>query len=183
LVLDRDVCAGVVLDEGPLLAGATVLAAGSWSSLVPGVPTSLPAIRPARGQIVQLDEQPPRLRMIVLGGGAYAVPRGDGRVVCGSTLEFVGYQKQVTARGVQGILARVTGAVPCLGEAAITSTWSGLRPHSASEEPLVGRAPIPGLFLATGHFRNGILLAKVTADDVADAILGDAASRSRQQLH
>ncbi len=164
-------CVGVGLDTGELRADATVLAAGSWSSLVPGIPSSMPAVRPARGQMVQLEERPPRLRSIVVSSSAYIVPRGDGRVVCGSTLEFVGFRREVTAAGVHAILAGALDAVPSLGAAELGPVWSSFRPHSASDAPLMGRSTLPGLFLATGHHRNGILLAKVTAEVVRAAIL------------
>ena len=81
LLVEYGRCVGVALEDGELRADAIVLAAGSWSSLIPGVPSSLPAVRPVRGQIVLLDERPPRLRTIVFGASTYVVPRGDGRVV------------------------------------------------------------------------------------------------------
>jgi len=172
LIVEGDRCAGVVLDEGTLRADATVLAAGSWSSLVPGVPESLPAVRPVRGQIVLLEERPPRVRSIVFGAGTYVVPRGDGRVLCGSTMEQAGYRKEVTAAGVHAILDGALACVPSLGAAQLAGTWSNFRPHVAGHGALVGASPLPGLFLATGHHRNGILLSKLTADAVADAVLG-----------
>ena len=175
VIVESDRCVGVRVDAlhgGDLRADAVVLAAGSWSSLVPGVPHDMPRVSPARGQIVLLDERPPRLRAIVVGGATYAVPRGDGRVLCGSTLEFVGFRREVTAGGVHAILSGALRTVPSLAEAAMTATWSNFRPHTEGEERLVGKSKLPGLFLATGHFRNGILLAKVTADAVADAVLG-----------
>jgi glycine oxidase len=168
LVVENDRCVGVRLEDGDLRADAVVLAAGSWSSLVPGADVK---VRPARGQMVLLEERPPRLRTIVVDGHSYAVPRGDGRVLCGSTVEFVGYKREVTAAGVNAILGSVLRAVPTLGGATLASTWSSFRPHTEGEKSLVGASSLPGLFLATGHFRNGILLAKVTADEVADAIL------------
>jgi glycine oxidase len=170
LLVATDRCVGVKLEDGDLLADATVLAAGSWSSLVRGLPSSLPAVRPARGQMALLEERPPRARAIVFGKGAYVVPRGDGRVLCGSTVEFVGFRREVTAGGVHAILAGALRAVPSLAGAELRSTWSSFRPHTDAE-PLVGASPMPGLFLATGHHRNGILLAKVTGDAVAHAIL------------
>jgi glycine oxidase len=135
------------------------------------VPAELPPVRPARGQIVQLEERPPRLRTIVLGDDGYAVPRGDGRVLCGSTVEFVGFRKEVTAGGVHGILGAALSMVPSLTAAAVGATWSAFRPHTEGEKMLVGASPMAGLYLATGHFRNGILLAKTTADEVAQAVL------------
>ncbi len=165
-------CKGVLLEEGPLEADAVVLAAGSWSSLVPGIPSSIPRVQPARGQIVLLDERPPRVRRIVFHPTGYVVPRGDGRVLCGSTLEMVGYRKEVTAGGVSAILSGALGAVPCLEGAVVAGSWSNFRPMASRGRPLVGACEMPGLFLATGHHRNGILLAKQTAEEVARAILG-----------
>ncbi len=170
LLVEHDRCVGVTLEEGELRADATVLAAGSWSSLVPGVPSSVPAVRPVRGQMVLLDERPPRLRTIVFGASTYVVPRGDGRVVCGSTMENAGFRKEVTAAGLEAILAGALACVPSLGAAQFSSAWSNFRPH-VDGAPLVGASPLPGLFLATGHHRNGILLSKVTADAVATAVL------------
>jgi glycine oxidase len=172
LLVEDQRCVGVALDAGNLRADAVVLAAGSWSSLVPGVPSSLPAVKPVRGQMVLLDERPPRLRAIVFGASAYVVPRGDGRVVCGSTMENAGFRKEVTAGGLEAILSGSLACVPSLGAAQFTSAWSNFRPHVEGDAPLIGASPLPGLFLATGHHRNGILLSKVTADAVARAILG-----------
>jgi glycine oxidase len=169
LLVERDRCAGVALEDGELRADATVLAAGSWSSLVPGVPTDTPAVRPVRGQMVLLDERPPRVRTIVFGGGAYVVPRGDGRVLCGSTMEHVGFRKEVTAAGVHAVLSGALACVPGLGAAQLVATWSNFRPYAAGGA-LVGASSLPGLFVATGHHRNGILLSKLTGDAVASAV-------------
>jgi glycine oxidase len=172
LLVEGDRCVGVKLDNSDLRADATVLAAGSWSSLVPGVPSAVPSVRPIRGQIVLLDERPARVQSIIFGGGGYVVPRGDGRVLCGSTMENVGFRKEVTAAGVHAILERALACVPSLATAQVAGMWSNFRPHVAGERALVGSSVLPGLFLATGHYRNGILLAKITADAVAGAILG-----------
>jgi glycine oxidase len=173
LLVERDRCVGVELEEGELRADATVLAAGSWSSLVPGVPKEMPAIRPVRGQMVLLEEHPPRVRTIVFGAGAYVVPRGDGRVLCGSTMEHVGFRKEVTAAGVHAVLSGALACLPGLGAAQLAGTWSNFRPYSA-DGALVGPSALPGLFLATGHHRNGILLSKLTADAVASACTAGA---------
>ena len=171
LAVSGDTCRGVVTSSGETIAAdAVVLAAGSWSSLVPGVPKSLPVVRPVRGQLVLLEERPPRLSRIVFSGGGYVVPRGDGRVICGSTMEDVGHRREVTAAGVQGILAAAIRVVPALGAAELSRVWCNFRPH-APGGPLVGASPLPGLFLATGHHRNGILLAKVTAEAAAQAVV------------
>jgi glycine oxidase len=172
LMVERDRCIGVKLSDGELRADATVLAAGSWSSLVPGVPSALPQVRPVRGQMVLLEERPPRVRSIVFGQGGYVVPRGDGRVLCGSTMEHAGFRKEVTAAGVHAILGSALACLPSLGAAQLAGTWSNFRPHVDGDTALVGSSALPGLFLATGHHRNGILLSKITADDVASAVLG-----------
>jgi len=167
-------CIGVGLAPKEVIhADAVVLAAGSWSSLVPGIPDDLPRVRPVRGQLVMLEERPPRASTIVFEGHSYVVPRGDGRVVCGSTMEDVGHRREVTAAGVQSILSSVMAVMPRLGEAELVRSWCNFRPAVASPSgaPLVGASAVPGLFLATGHHRNGILLAKATADAVADAIM------------
>jgi glycine oxidase len=169
LLVESDRCAGVRLEDGEVRADATVLAAGSWSSLLAGLPATLPEVKPVRGQIVQLEERPPRVRTIVFGDHGYVVPRGDGRVLCGSTMEHAGFRREVTAAGVMTILAKALALVPSLGEAQLAATWSSFRPHADSR--LVGPSPMPGLFLATGHHRNGILLARETGERVAEALL------------
>jgi len=172
LVEEGGRCVGVSLDGREILrADAVVLAAGSWSSLVPGVPKNMPAVRPIRGQLVMLEERPPRLSTIVFLGGGYVVPRGDGRVICGSTMEDVGHRREVTAGGVQSILAAALRIAPGLASAELSRAWCNFRPRTESG-PQVGASPLPGLFLATGHHRNGILLARTTAVAVADAVLG-----------
>lgn len=168
-------CRGVALQDGESIAAdVVVLAAGSWSSLVPGVPVSLPKVRPVRGQLVLLEERPPRLSSIVFGAGGYLVPRGDGRVVCGSTMEDVGHRREVTAGGISSILERATRIAPRLATAEFSRAWCNFRP-SVDGAPLVGASPLPGLVLATGHHRNGILLAKTTAEAVASAVVDAAA--------
>ena len=165
-------CVGVALDNREVLhADAVVLAAGSWSSLVPGVPSAVPRVRPVRGQLVMLEERPPRLSTILFLDRGYVVPRGDGRVICGSTMEDVGHRREVTAAGVQAILGSALRMAPGLGGAELSRSWCNFRPH-AEGGPQTGESPLCGLFLATGHHRNGILLAKVTGEMVADAVLG-----------
>ncbi len=170
LLLERDRCSGVALEDGELRADATVLAAGSWSSLVPGVPAAAATVRPVRGQMVLLEERPPSVRSIVFGCGAYVVPRGDGRVLCGSTTEHVGYRREVTAGGVHAVLSGALTCVPGLSAAVLAGTWSNFRPY-APGGALVGASALAGLFLATGHHRNGILLSKAAADQVAAEVV------------
>lgn len=173
IVEEGDRCTGVALEGREILrADAVVLAAGSWSSLVQGVPKTIPTIRPVRGQLVLLEERPPHLQTIVFDGHSYVVPRGDGRVICGSTMEDVGHRREITAAGVHTILGAALAMAPRLKDAELTRSWCNFRPSvDGASAPLVGPSPLPGLFLATGHHRNGILLAKLTAEAVADAVL------------
>ena len=170
LRVEGERCVGVDLGGETVSADATVLAAGSWSSLVPGLPKDLPEVKPVRGQMVLLEERPPSVRTVVFGAGGYIVPRDDGRVICGSTMENVGYRREVTAEGLLGLLRTATTLVPRLGAAQVGPAWSNFRPFASS--PMIGASIMPGLFLATGHHRNGILLAHDTGEEVARAILG-----------
>lgn len=172
LLVEDGACRGVCLDDGDLTADAVVLAAGSWSSLVGGVPDVARSVKPVRGQMVLLEQRPPRAKVIVFGASTYVVPRGDGRVLCGSTMEDVGFRKEVTAGGVHAILHAALEIMPALASAQLSSTWTNFRPQTGEDRPLIGASPMPGLFLATGHHRNGILLAKVTGDGVAHAVCG-----------
>ncbi|MHA7631493.1 glycine oxidase ThiO [Corallococcus sp. M7] len=167
---------GVDLDGEVLRADAVVLAAGSWSSLVQGAGVSAQAVRPARGQMVQLQTRLPLLERVVTSAKGYLVPRADGRIIAGSTMEHVGFDKQVTAAGLARILDMALELCPDLGSAPITETWAGFRPWTQDALPYIGEGPTPGLFLATGHFRNGILLAPITAKLVAQAVLGEKPS-------
>jgi glycine oxidase len=169
---DAGRCVGVTLEGDTAIdADAIVLAAGSWSSLVPGLSENLPRVRPVRGQLVMLEQRPPQVRAILYWNHSYVVPRGDGRVICGSTMEDVGHRREVTAAGIEAILSAALRICPRLGSAELVKTWCNFRPCSASGTPLVGDSPIPGLYLATGHHRNGILLAQETGNAVANAIL------------
>ncbi len=163
---------GVLTDGGRVLGDAVVLAAGSWSSLVPGWPGELPEVRPVKGHMALLEERPPKVRAILAGRGGYVVPRGDGRVVCGSTMEHVGHRREVTADGVRAVLGKACALAPGLGEAELVRVWCNFRPYSGDGPALVGASPVPGLFLATGHHRNGILLAHETSERVRDAVVG-----------
>ncbi len=163
---------GVDLDGAPLHSDAVVVAAGSWTGLIPGLPLSPKHVRPAKGQIVQLQMRAPPLRRVAVSRKGYVVPRTDGRVLCGTTLEFKGFDKQVTAEGMVQVLSAAVEICPDLAAATFDECWAGLRPYTDSELPLLGAGPLEGLFLATGHFRNGILLAPMTGQLMADAVLG-----------
>jgi glycine oxidase len=144
------------------VAGDVVLAAGPWTRQIAGVPRPLP-IEPIRGQMAALAwpaELPPS---IVLGRGAYIVSR-DGEAIIGSTMEHAGFSAEVTASGLAEIFTGVSALCPALSRGEVLRTWAGLRPVTPDGLPILGREPrLQGLWYATGHGRNGVLLASVTA--------------------
>jgi len=159
----------VETQEGRVEAGAIVVAAGSWSSMLSGLPAELRKVRPVRGQIVQVETRPPIARNIVFGDRGYIVTRPDGRTLLGSTMEEAGHVKEVTVAGIHSVLGYSMALMPRLADAPITATWCGFRPATREERPLIGRVT-DGVFVATGHHRNGVLLAPETARLVADLI-------------
>lgn len=160
---------GVICGDEILHADAVVVAAGSWTGLVGGL--GLPVgITPVRGQVVATQTRPPLFSRLVFGAGGYVVTRPDGRVLCGSTEEHVGFQKEVTFGGLSRILAIACRLAPSLRDAPFESAWASFRPASPDALPLVGRLAPEGLFIAGGHFRNGILLSAITAEILADVI-------------
>jgi glycine oxidase len=173
-VVERDGRAtGVALDDGSVVAGEHVIvAAGSWTSLVEGTGVPAGSVVPARGQIVELELPAPALKSVVFGPGAYLVPRDDGRLLIGSTLEFVGYRREVTAGAVRDLLSAAIMLVPSLESAVLKDSWSSFRPYSNDALPFIGQSHLAGLWLATGHHRNGILLAPITAASIAAVVRG-----------
>ena len=165
---------GVEHETGRIDAGAVVLAAGSWSLLVEGHGLPPRAVRPVRGQIAVLDTRPPLLSRVVFSGNGYVVPRPDGRILCGSTMEEAGFEKAVTAAGLVHVLQVGIEIAPALARAPVVESWSNFRPASPDGEPILGPGAVPGLFYATGHTRNGILLCPITADAIAACVLGQA---------
>jgi len=162
---------GVRTLEETISADTVILCAGAWSrqfERAAGLP--LPII-PAKGQIVVARLATPALQHVVYGTEAYAIPRPSGEHIIGSTVEYVGYDKRVTVEGVAGILARMTALAPALREAEMVASWACLRPAAPDGLPVLG--PIPGrrgLLAATGHFRNGILLAPITGKLMAELV-------------
>ncbi|MGH9703159.1 MAG: FAD-dependent oxidoreductase, partial [Candidatus Acidiferrales bacterium] len=110
----------------------------------------------------------------------YLVPRNDARTIAGSTLENAGFEKEITPSGIQRILGAVMELVPTLADAAIIETWAGLRPDTPDHLPILGPTDVEGLVIATGHYRNGILLAPVTAKMVGEWILSERTSISSE---
>ncbi|MGP3921627.1 glycine oxidase ThiO [Streptomyces sp. 8N616] len=175
----RDRAAGAVLEDGTELgAGQVVLAAGSRSGQLAGVPDEvLPPVRPVKGQVLRLrvpGAYAPFLsrtvRAVVRGGQVYLVPRESGELVVGATSEELGWDTTVTAGGVYELLRDAHELVPGITELPLVETRAGLRPGSPDNAPLLGPTALPGLHLATGHYRNGVLLTPVTGDAMAEAL-------------
>jgi thiazole synthase len=162
---------GVLTDVGQLTAQQYVLAAGSWSSQLMPLP-----VRPVKGQMLALRmpqklHQPFPLQRILYGEGVYLVPRQDGRLIVGATVEEVDWTPFNTPQGIQSLLAKTTELYPAAADWQIEEFWWGFRPGTVDELPILGRSACENLFLATGHYRNGILLAPITASLMADLIL------------
>ncbi|MBF0310837.1 MAG: glycine oxidase ThiO [Magnetococcales bacterium] len=172
LVLEADRVVGVRTVAGLHRAEAVVVAGGAWSSGMADLPPLRTAIKPMAGQILLGEARPPLMRRVVYGLKGYIVPRADGRILMGSTLEDRGFDKAVTIGGLQRISTMATELVPGLAAVRLAQTWSGLRPATLDNLPLLGAGPLPGLFFAAGHFRNGILLTPVTGQVIADLVQG-----------
>jgi len=155
-------CAGLRLLDKNVAAEWTVVAAGAFSSQIEGAESYAP-VRPAKGQILELRADGLKKERVLWSDKVYLVPRDDGRIVAGATVEYVGFEKGVTAGGVATILAAAIELAPGLAEARIDETWSGLRPDSPDHLPILGPTDVDGLLMATGHFRSGVLLAPITA--------------------
>lgn len=163
---------GVELTGGELLRCEwVVVAAGAWAPALQGLPRTLP-VHPVHGQLLALRPPAPLFRHVVDSPRGYLVPRSDGRVIVGATVEDIGFRHEVTAGGLHSLLQAALEIVPALQGAVLVETWSGHRPGTADGWPILGADPLlPRLVYATGHYRNGILLAPVTAKIIADVIL------------
>lgn len=173
-LLEKGVCRGVETSEGTIFAGAVVDAAGAWAAFPGRLPVTLP-VEPVRGQIVALRLPAPAFEPLVSSSEVYLVPRPDGTVLLGATVERVGFHKEVTADGVAHLIGAAARLMPSVRDAEFVTAWAGLRPASPDGLPVLGGSPVPGLYFAAGHHRNGILLAPVTARLLADLLTGGPA--------
>ncbi|MZD08733.1 glycine oxidase ThiO [Streptomyces sp. SID5785] len=179
LCVVRDRARGVKLADGSeRTAEQVVLAAGSLSGRLAGVPDAvLPPVRPVKGQVLRLTVPAAyapflsrTVRAVVRGGNVYLVPRVSGELVVGATTEELGWDTTVTAGGVYELLRDAHELVPGITELPLTETRAGLRPATPDNAPVLGPSALPGLLLATGHYRNGVLLTPVTGDVLAHAL-------------
>jgi glycine oxidase len=187
LLHEDKACAGVISGGRNIAAEHVIIAAGSFCGTIAGNRIAhadgaqetgpLPQLRqyapvhPVRGQMLALRSETVQLRKVLRSQHGYLVPRRDGRIIAGSTLENAGFVKEVTPQGVRQILDAALELAPALADAKIVEEWSGLRPGTPDLLPIIGPADIAGLWLATGHYRNGILLAPATAKIMRDWIL------------
>jgi glycine oxidase len=165
---NRNVIEGLFTSHGFVSTRKVVLAAGAWTShLSPGL-----RVEPVRGQMLCFETNPRLTRHVIYTPRGYIVPRMDGRLLAGSTSEQAGFDKRVTASGMYRILTNALEISGVVAGLPLIDSWAGLRPMAPDGLPVLGPcAEIDGLFYATGHYRNGILLAPITGDLIADAIV------------
>ncbi|WP_251979146.1 glycine oxidase ThiO [Salinicola avicenniae] len=164
---------GVQTLTGELHAGQTLVCTGAWSrELLDTVDVALP-IRPVRGQMILFRAPPGLVERVVLKDGRYVIPRADGRVLAGSTLEEVGFDKQTTAAARASLYASALSIVPALADCPVEHHWAGLRPGSPDGVPAIGAVPgFEGLHVNAGHFRNGLVLAPAATRLLVDQLIG-----------
>jgi glycine oxidase len=163
---------------GEVRAEHVVLCNGAWSGATPWLPEpARPPVRPVKGEVLELRTRPghePPASRIVASERVYLVPRPDGRLIVGATQEEQGFDTAITAGGTLELLREAYRVLPEIAEMELFGATAGLRPGTPDNLPRVGPGAVEGLVLATGHFRNGILLAPLTADAVAAGLAGDA---------
>ena len=162
---------GVETSEGPIFADLVVIAGGAWSGELfesVGLKTE---IEPVRGQMILYRAQPGSLSRMVQFERRYLIPRRDGRILVGSTVEYVGFKKETTRDAVESLQKAAVRMMPSLEKCKIEKRWAGLRPGKKDGVPIIGAHPsIEGLYINTGHFRNGIVLSPASADLLTDLI-------------
>ncbi len=159
-------------------APVVVNAAGAWAGTLPGVPDAARVpVRPVAGQMLAIAIPRTAMRALVWLGHRYLVPRGDGRLLVGATVEDRGFDARVTAAGMHDLLDAALAVAAALATFAVVETWAGLRPGSHDGRPYLGATALDGYVVACGHYRNGILLAPVTARAIAQLLAGGAADR------
>lgn len=162
-------------------AGKVILANGAWTSLLKADNFILPSVKPIRGQIISFQTAKRLFRKVIYSPRGYLVPRADGRILAGATVEDVGYDKSVTADGIEFLRENALEIAPSLVNLEIAEKWAGLRPFAADGLPVLGGfANVENLFLATAHYRNGILLAPLTAEILAANIVENKPSNYLQ---
>jgi len=155
-------CDGFVVDGEKVQSRWTVIAAGCCSAEIEGAAQYAP-VRPAKGQMIALRAKDLSIERVLWSDHVYLVPRNDGKILAGATVEYVGLDKKVTLGAIQKIITAALQLAPTLAGAQMQDNWAGLRPDSPDHLPIIGATDLDGLLIATGHFRSGILLAPITA--------------------
>jgi glycine oxidase len=179
LIIERSKVLGVKTAIGEMHADVTILATGAWTALIKFGDVSIPgSVKPIRGQMISIETGAREISRVIYSPRGYVVPRADGRVLIGATVEDVGFDKSVTAEGIDSLRSAGAEIIPRLGDLAIAERWAGLRPFAADGLPVLGDIPgYENIFVATAHFRNGILLAPKTAEIICDRILRNKTSK------
>ncbi|MET4804977.1 glycine oxidase ThiO [Limibacillus sp. MBR-115] len=175
LVIEAGKACGLMVDSTVQSFDRIVIATGAWVRHLPGLPeTARPPVRPVKGQMLalQMDPEQPLLRHVIWAPKLYLVPRNDGRLIIGATVEEKGFDDTLTAGGMLALLEGAWRAVPGIEELPIAETWVGHRPTSRDDAPIFGPVrEVAGLHMATGHHRNGILLTPVTAEAMTHSVI------------
>jgi glycine oxidase len=164
---------GVETDRGKLAAERVIVAGGAWSAQLLGELGVGVEVEPVKGQMILYRAEPDAIRHIVLNQGKYVIPRRDGHILAGSTLEYVGFDKRTTEQALQELKQVAEAMFPMLVQTPVVTQWAGLRPGSPEGLPYIGEHPrVGGLYVNAGHFRNGVVLGPASARLMADLVLG-----------
>ena len=191
IVIKNDTVTGIETQVGFESADVCILAAGCWSGHIKGLPNTLiPPVRPVKGQMLALQMQGGVMLSNVIRTvkarypmPVYLVPRGDGRLVIGATTEELGFDTDLIVGGIYELLHGAFEAVPGIYQLPLIETWTGLRPGSSDNAPILGKTPVKNLIYATGHYRNGILLTPITAYEVSKLVLTGETSDTIAPFH
>ena len=170
VVLRGQAVHGVETSRGSVSAPVVVNCLGSWAGMGGKFPVKVPVV-PARGQMLAFHGPTGLFRHAVMSERAYVIQRRDGRLLVGSTVEFTGFDKHLTFEGIHHILCGLLQVSSAISRCTFLEAWAGFRPYSEDKLPILGPTPIHGLYVATGHFRHGILLAPITATLLTELIL------------
>lgn len=178
IIVENGQVGGVESEKGIMYSDRLVLATGAWTSLIKLGENALPVeVRPIRGQMISFQTAKRSFQRVIYSRRGYIVPRSDGRILAGATVEDVGFEKTTTYEGIAQLQSAAIEISPSLSSLEILDRWAGLRPFAADGLPIMGDIPgVAGLTIATAHYRNGILLAPITARVVADRVVGTTES-------
>ncbi len=173
LIVEGRRITGARTSDAVINADVTVLATGAWTSLIQIAGVAMPLdVKPIRGQMISFTPDEKLARHVIYSERGYIVPKADGRLLAGATVEDVGFENGTTSGGITSLMAAAAEIAPALGKLSITCQWSGFRPHAPDGLPVIGEVSgYENLLIATGHYRNGILLAPITAKIVAEKIV------------